>query len=148
MVRTIFGALLSALVMAGVTVSAQSAKADAAAAYDGTGVKPPEELVLQIGRAVGDIRLPVGAKVDNRKSSIYGSGPNTYGRVLSSVRADTELVMRFFLDNMPGDGWELISEYQADDITLVYQKPTRVVVILIERGKRTTDLRMTLTPRS
>lgn len=148
MVRSIFGALLSAIVMAGFAVSAQSAKAEAAAAYDGTGVQPPEELTLEVGRSVGDIRLPAGTKIDNRKSSMYGSGPNTYGRVLSSVRADTELVTRFFLDNMPGDGWELISEYQADDITLVYQKPTRVVVILIERGKRSTDLRMTLTPRS
>lgn len=148
MIRTLFGAMMSAILLAGSAVSAQSANAEAAAAYDGTGVKPPEELMLQIGRAVGDIRLPVGARIDNKKSSIYGSGPNTYGRVWGAVRADTELVMRFFLDNMPGDGWELISEFQSDDITLVYQKPTRVVVIFIERGKRTTDLRMTLTPRS
>jgi len=148
MLKVIFSGLVSIAMLAGVAVSAQSAKADAAAAYDGTGVKPPEELVLQVGRAIGDIRLPVGASIDSKKSSIYGSGPNTYGRVLGSIRAETDLVMRFFLDNMPGDGWELISEFQSDDITLVYQKPTRVVVILIDRGKRTTDLRMTLTPRS
>lgn len=148
MLRTLFGAVMSVVMFAGFAASAQSGDAEAAAAYDGTGVKPPEELVLQIGRAVGDIRLPVGTRLDSKKSSIYGSGPNTYGRVYADIRAETDLVMRFFLDNMPGDGWELISEFQSDDITLVYQKPTRVVVILIERGKRTTDLRLTLTPRS
>ncbi|MEX0297854.1 MAG: hypothetical protein AB3N28_02200 [Kordiimonas sp.] len=148
MLKTVFGAVMSVVMLAGVSVNAQSGDAEAAAAYDGTGVKPPEELVLQIGPPVGDIRLPVGTRIDDKKSSIYGSGPNTYGRVYAAVRAETSLVKRFFIDNMPGDGWELISEFQSDDITLVYQKPTRVVVVLIERGKRTTDLRLTMTPRS
>lgn len=139
------GALVSALLLAG---TAQLAAQDAAAAYDGTGVKPPKELLLKEGRTIGDIRLPQGASVNAKKSVILGGGSNSYGKIFSVVKADSEKVARFFLDSMPGDGWELISEFQSDDITFVYQKPTRVVTILIERGKRSSDVRITLTPRS
>jgi len=138
------GALVSALLLVG----GLEATAQDAAAYDGTGVKPPKELLLKEGRTIGDIRLPKGAGVNAKKSVILGGGANSFGKIFSSVRADSDKVARFFLDTMPGDGWELISEFQSDDITFVYQKPTRVVIILIERSKRTTDMRITLTPRS
>lgn len=145
MVKKYMAALMAVMVMNGLQTAAQDA--EAAAAYDGTGVKPPEELLLQHGRTVGDIRLPKGTKLDDEESMILGSGSNTYGKIFASVKADTDMVVRFFLDNMPGDGWELISEYQSDDIRLTFQKPTRVVVMLIERGRKT-DLQLTVTPRS
>ncbi len=121
---------------------------DAAENYDGTGVQPPKELLLQDGTLVGDIRMPKGTKFDTDKSVILGSGVNSYGRIIGSVSSPTSRVVRFFLDSMPTNGWELISEYQDDDIMMVYQKPTRVVVIIMERNKRSTNLRMTMTPRS
>jgi len=144
MAKLIKGMLVSAMLVAG----GIQAVAQDAAAYDGTGVKPPKELLLKEGRTIGDIRLPKGASVDAKKSVILGGGSNSFGKILSNVKADSDKVARFFLDTMPGDGWELISEFQSDDITFVYQKPTRVVTILIERGKRSTDMRITLTPRS
>lgn len=144
MAKLLKGALVSALFLVG----GLQATAQDAAAYDGTGVKPPKELLLKEGRTIGDIRLPKGANVDAKKSVILGGGNNAFGKIFSSVKADSDKVARFFLDTMPGDGWELISEFQSDDITFVFQKPTRVVLILIERSKRTTDMRITLTPRS
>jgi len=144
MAKLMKGALVSAMVLlGGIQVAAQDA-----AAYDGTGVKPPKELLLKEGRTIGDIRLPKDTRVDAKKSVILGGGTNAFGKIFASVRADSDKVARFFLDTMPGDGWELISEFQSDDATLIYQKPTRVVLILLERGKRTTDMRITLTPRS
>jgi len=124
------------------------AVAQDAAAYDGTGVKPPKELLLKEGRTIGDIRLPAGASVSAKKSVILGGGANAFGRIFSTVKADSDKVARFFLDTMPGDGWELISEFQSDDVTFVFQKPTRVVVIWIGRGKRSSEIQVTLTPRS
>jgi hypothetical protein len=144
MTKLVKWALISGLLLVGgMQVTAQDATA-----YDGTGVKPPKELLLKEGRTIGDIRMPKGASVNAKKSVILGSGPNAFGKIFATVRADSDKVARFFLDTMPGDGWELISEFQSDDITFVYQKPTRVVVVLIERGRRTTTIRVTLTPRS
>jgi len=144
MANLVKGALVTAmLLVGGLQVAAQDA-----AAYDGTGVKPPKELLLKEGRTIGDIRLPKGAVVNAKKSVILGGGTNAFGKIFGTVKADSDKVARFFLDTMPGDGWELISEFQSDDITFVYQKPTRVVIVFIERGKRSTDMRVTLTPRS
>lgn len=148
MTKALLSLLVSVGMMWGFSAAAQSDDSDGAAVYDGTGVKPPKEMLLKEGITIGDVRLPKGTRVNNKRSIILGSGPNSYGKIIATVRADSDLVMRFFLDNMPGDGWELISEFRADDITLTFQKPTRVVVMLIERGKRTTDMRLTLTPRS
>jgi len=136
------------MVSAMLTASALPALAQDAAAYDGTGVKPPKELLLKEGRTIGDIRLPERASVNAKESVIVGGGVNAFGKIFSDVKADSDKVARFFLDTMPSDGWELISEFQSDDITFVFQKPTRVVIILIERGKRSTDMTITLTPRS
>jgi len=138
------GALLSVLLVTG----GMQALAQDAAAYDGTGVKPPKELLLKEGRTIGDIRLPKNAVVNAKKSVILGGGTNAFGKIFSTVKADSDKVARFFLDTMPGDGWELISEFQSDDITFVFQKPTRVVIVFVERGKRSTEMRITLTPRS
>lgn len=122
--------------------------ASAVATYDGTGAEPPEELLLVLGEAIGDIRFPDATVFDEKNSIILGSGQNTFGKILSSVRTDSELVIKFFKDNMPNEGWGLISEFQADDTTLVYDKPSRVAVVLIERGNRSTKIRVTVTPRN
>ena len=144
MAKIMKGAMMAALLVAG----GIQATAQDAAAYDGTGVKPPKELLLREGRTIGDIRLPQGSSVDAKKSVILGGGSNTFGKIFSSTRADSDKVARFFMDTMPSDGGELISEFQSDDITFVYQKPNRVVLLIIERSKRTTDTTITLTPRS
>lgn len=128
--------------------SGSESSAAAVSGYDGTGAEPPQELLLELGDAIGDIRFPNGMGVDEKDSIILGAGENTFGKIIGSVRTDSELVVKFFKDNMPGEGWGLISEFQADDTTLVYDKPTRVAVIIIERSNRSTKVRITVTPRN
>lgn len=128
--------------------SESESSAGAVARYDGSGAEPPQELLLELGDAIGDIRFPDGMGVDEKNSIILGAGENTFGKIIGSVRTDSELVVKFFKDNMPGEGWGLISEFQADDTTLVYDKPTRVAVIIVERGNRSTKVRVTVTPRN
>ncbi|UTW60067.1 hypothetical protein KFE96_07085 [Kordiimonas sp. SCSIO 12603] len=142
MVRMFIGALAVAFISFG--ASAQEDVDN----YKGTGVQPPEEITLQQGPLVGDVRLPAGTKVNTDKTVLTGSGVNSYGRILASTKGSSSKVVRFFLDNMPSVGWNLISELQDEDIMLVYTKPNRVVVIMIERGSRATDIRITMTPRS
>lgn len=128
--------------------SSSEPDAEAVSAYDGTGAEPPEELLLVLGEAIGDIRFPDATVFDEKESIILGAGENTYGKIISTVRTDSELVVKFFKDNMPNEGWGLISEFQADDTNLVYDKPTRVAVVLIERSNRSTKIRVTVTPRN
>jgi len=122
--------------------------ADAVSGYNETGVEPPKELLLETGDAIGDIRFPDGLVVNEKDSIILGAGENTFGKILGTLKTDSELVVKFFKDNMPGEGWGLISEFQADDTTLVYDKPTRVAVIIVERSNRSTKIRVTVTPRN
>lgn len=122
--------------------------ANAVSGYNSTGVEPPKELLLELGDAIGDIRFPDGLVVDEKDSIILGAGENTFGKILGTLKTDSELVTKFFKDNMPGEGWGLISEFQADDTTLVYDKPTRVAVIIVERSNRSTNIRVTVTPRN
>ncbi|WP_262694555.1 hypothetical protein [Kordiimonas aquimaris] len=122
--------------------------AETVAGYQGTGAEPPQELLLLLGDAIGDVRFPEGTEIDQKRSIILGAGENTYGKLIGDVRADSQLVVKFFKDNMPNEGWSLISEFQADDTTLTYDKPTRVAVVLIERSSRSTTIRLTVTPRN
>ncbi len=122
--------------------------ANAVSGYGATGVEPPKELLLELGDAIGDIRFPDGLSVDEKNSIILGAGENTFGKIIGTLKTDSELVVKFFKDNMPGEGWGLISEFQADDTTLVYDKPTRVAVVIVERSNRSTKIRVTVTPRN
>ena len=71
------GVLVTAMLLAG----GMQAIAQDAAAYDGTGVKPPKELLLKEGRTIGDIRLPKDPRVDAKKSVILGGGANAFGKI-------------------------------------------------------------------
>lgn len=109
--------------------------------------KVAEDMALPSGEMIGDIVMPAGSAMDAKESIILGNGANAYGKIIAEVRAKQIKVMQFYKDNMPTQGWGLISEIQDDDITLTFQKPTRVAVIFIERG-RSTDLTITVTPRN
>jgi hypothetical protein len=102
---------------------------------------------LPSGEMIGDVAMPAGSAMDPKKSIILGNGNNAYGKIIAQVRADQVKVMEFYKEQMPTQGWGLISEIQDDDIILTFQKPTRVAVVHIERG-RTIDLTITVTPRN
>ncbi|NVJ97168.1 MAG: hypothetical protein HWE25_03390 [Alphaproteobacteria bacterium] len=102
---------------------------------------------LPNGEMIGDIVMPAGSSMDSKESIILGNGANAYGKIVAQMKAKQHLVMAFYKENMPSQGWGLISEIQDDDIILTFQKPTRVAVIQIERG-RAVDLTITVTPRN
>lgn len=102
---------------------------------------------LSSGELIGDVSMPAGSAMDPKKSIIAGNGANAFGKIIAEVRADQVKVMEFYKQNMPTQGWGLISEYQDDDIMLIFQKPTRIAVVEIERG-RMTDLTIKISPRN
>ena len=102
---------------------------------------------LTNGESIGDVAMPAGAVVDTKKSMILGNGANSYGKIFVKVKADQLKVAAFFKNNMPNEGWGLISEAQDDDIMLTFQKPTRVATIRIEQGSKV-KLTIIVTPRN
>ena len=102
---------------------------------------------LPNGEMIGDVSMPAGSAMDPKKSIILGNGNNAYGKIIAEVRADQVKVMEFYKENMPMQGWGLISEIQDDDVILTFQKPTRIAVVQIERGRRT-EVIITVTPRN
>lgn len=116
-------------------------------AFDDGVPEPAVDPALPNGEMIGDVVMPAGSAMDAKKSIILGNGNNAYGKIIAEVRAPQVRVMDFYKDNMPTQGWGLISEIQDDDIILTFQKPTRVAVIQIERG-RSTDITVTVTPRN
>lgn len=102
---------------------------------------------LTNGETIGDVAMPAGAVVDVKNSMILGNGSNAYGKIYAKVKADQLKVAEFFKNNMPNEGWGLISEAQDDDIMLTFQKPTRVATIRIERGSKA-KLTIVVTPRN
>ncbi len=109
--------------------------------------KVAEDMTLPSGEMIGDIVMPAGSAMDAKDSIILGNGANAFGKIIAQVKAKQIKVMQFYKENMPTQGWGLISEIQDDDILLTFQKPTRVAVIEIERG-RATELTITVTPRN
>ncbi|NVJ70996.1 MAG: hypothetical protein HWE08_11610 [Alphaproteobacteria bacterium] len=134
--------ILGALLILGV-----GACGPASMAIDDGVPEPAPDMTLPSGEMIGDVVMPAGSAMDAKRSIILGNGNNAYGKIIAEVRAKQVKVMQFYKENMPTQGWGLISEIQDDDIILTFQKPTRVAVIQIERG-RSTDLTITVTPRN
>jgi hypothetical protein len=130
------GALLAGGSVAVTAAPAAPAKSSAAQPVD-----------LTNGETIGDVAMPAGAVVDTKNSMILGNGNNSFGKIHAKVKADQLKVAEFFKNNMPNEGWGLISEAQDDDIMLTFQKPTRVATIRIERGSKA-KLTIVVTPRN
>ena len=138
-----FGKMITVLALAAGLVAAPGAAQAAAAAKS----KQAQPVELRNGESIGDVSMPAGALIDTKKSVILGNGANAYGKIYVKVKADQMKVAEFFKNNMPNEGWGLISEAQDDDIMLTFQKPTRVASIRIERGS-TVKLTVVVTPRN
>ena len=139
-----FRKIILATAMAAGLVTMPAANVAAAAAPK---AKPDQPVDLRNGESIGDVAMPAGALIDTKKSMILGNGSNAYGKIYVKVKADQMKVADFFKNNMPNEGWGLISEAQDDDIMLTFQKPTRVATIRIERGS-TVKLTVVVTPRN
>jgi len=132
----VFGVMVAGGVGVAAAAPAAQSKSSAAQAVD-----------LTNGETIGDVAMPAGAVVDTKNSMILGNGNNSFGKIYAKVKGDQLKVAEFFKNNMPNEGWGLISEAQDDDIMLTFQKPTRVATIRIERGSKA-KLTIVVTPRN
>jgi hypothetical protein len=87
-----------------------------------------------------DIRIPSEMKVDKKDSFVYTSGRLKVGLLTFSGRVEPDSLAGFFQNNMPRDGWRLVSTLKFRRTMLIFLKEERVCVMTIKESIFSTTL--------
>jgi hypothetical protein len=79
-----------------------------------------------------DIKIPRALTVNRNASFVYHSDALTGGVLALSGRAAMDRTVTFFEDQMPRDGWTLLSSFKYNKKLLIYIKDRRVCLIQVE----------------
>ncbi len=105
-----------------------SAPADPATAGAAAGAKPTTSAVAP-GQWLGGLALPPGSSIRADQSLIIGSGENWVGRAALNVGRDADAAYRFFLDNLPAQGWTVVAAVRGRQSLLVMSRQERTLTI-------------------
>jgi len=81
-----------------------------------------------------DIRVPEEMEIQTDKSSITPTAGGKYGVMKFRGHAEPISLFDFFFNNMPKDGWTLVTYQKYQRYHLVFTKDNRVCMITIEEG--------------
>ena len=78
-----------------------------------------------------DIPLPQGLKEDIERSYVYESATLQIGRMVYTSRDALNELARFYLQECPGNGWELDEVLTADGYEILFEKPGKRLTVTI-----------------
>jgi len=81
-----------------------------------------------------DIRVPEEMEIQTDKSIISPSDSGKYGTMVFRGRAEPISLFDFFFNNMPKDGWSLVTYQKYQRYHMVFTKENRVCMITIEES--------------
>ena len=81
---------------------------------------------------LGRMPLPVGTKLYTGESLIFGVGDGWLGRAVFDVPNDGTTSYNFFAEQMPRQGWTLISSVRGKRSLLVFTRGDRSATIEVE----------------
>jgi hypothetical protein len=81
---------------------------------------------------LGRMPLPVGTRLRTSESLIFGVGDGWLGRAVFEVPSDVTTSYNFFADQMPRQGWALISSVRGKRSLLVFTRGDRSATIELE----------------
>jgi len=81
---------------------------------------------------LGSMPLPVGTKLRTGESLIFGVGDGWLGRAVFEVPNDATTTYNFFADQMPRQGWTLISSVRGKRGLLVFTRGDRSATIELD----------------
>ena len=87
--------------------------------------KPP----TAAGQWLGSLALPAGSAIKADQSLIIGSGESWVGRAVLDVGRDADAAYRFFLDNLPAQGWTVVAAVRGRQSLLVMSRQERTLTI-------------------
>jgi hypothetical protein len=79
-----------------------------------------------------DVLIPRELDLDKEASFIYRSEGLKAGLLRFSGRVEMSSLMRFFANNMPKDGWRVVSQFRSPQSLMLFQKGNRMCVVAIE----------------
>ena len=113
----------------------------APAATTGQGVAP--------GQWLGGLALPAGSSIRAEQSLIIGAGENWVGRAALHVGRDADAAYRFFLDNLPAQGWSVVAAVRGRQSLLVMTRQERTLTIEISDPMLgSPEVLLTMAPRN
>jgi hypothetical protein len=116
--------LVVLLAVAFLTACGTMGGSDAAPNSD-NGQRPTME---QLGR----MPLPVGTKLRTNESLIFGVGDGWLGRAVFESPSDATTTYNFFAEQMPRQGWSLISSVRGKRSLLVFTRGDRSAAIELD----------------
>ena len=78
-----------------------------------------------------DVLIPSDISVDRKKSQVYSAGKVKVGLLTFNGRVEPDSLADFFQNNLPRNGWKLMTSLKDRDHTLIFLKDDRVCVITI-----------------
>lgn len=112
---------------------------------------PKEDIDAIRKQLLGEMPLPLGAKINNDASLILGSGENWTGRVVLSVPLGTAEVFNHIREQFQTSGWVLLSSVKAKHSILVLTRQERTVTMEIMDGSvmgNSSQIIMSVAPRN
>ncbi len=94
----------------------------AAPAGEALGAPTPSALL-------GGLALPPGSAIRAEQSLIIGAGEQWVGRAVLDVGRDADAAYRFFMDNLPGQGWSVVAAVRGRQSLLVMTRQERTLTI-------------------
>jgi hypothetical protein len=106
--------------------------------------------VQNANQLLGQLSLPVGARLLGEQSLIIGSGDTWVGRVVLDVGRNIDAAYGHFLESYPAQGWTVVSAVRGKTSVLVLTRQDRTATVeLVEGGLFTGGLVMlTMAPRN
>jgi len=78
-----------------------------------------------------DVLIPSDISVDRKKSQVYSAGKVKVGLLTFKGRVEPDSLADFFQNNLPRNGWKLMTNLKDRDQTLIFLKDDRVCMITI-----------------
>lgn len=118
-----FFSILSLILLFGCQVPSQSPR--------------PMETSLEMGK-FSDIPIPAKFKIDNEKSFIFENPAIKAGVLVYTGNGKVSDISTFYKENMPQNGWKLVSSFELKEAVLNFQKEGWSCVVNIKPGFDTT----------
>ena len=96
----------------------------------------------------GDVMIPREMDIDKDASFIYNRGGINAGLLRLSGRVDNRSLMRYFQNNLGNDGWRMVSQFQAPQSLMVFEKENRLCLIAVEDSTFQTFVDVWVVPRN
>ena len=106
--------------------------------------------VQNANQLLGQLSLPVGARLLGEQSLIIGSGDTWVGRVVLDVGRNLDATYAYFLETYPAQGWTVVSAVRGKTNLLVLTRQERTATVeLLDGGLLGSDLVvLTMAPRN